>query len=361
MRIQEIARKLNMTPRAIRFYEEKGLIKPERPDENGYRSYSDSDAWRLQTISALREIGLPLEEVRSVLASVEAEGPMGIRSGLETQRSLLFQQWTGCRELIRCVDGMLEKLDRNDMPAMHDLFELADRMKRWKQVRETWEERLHFDSLAAQYDELLKEDRQGLGDRQGAADEKERMLREQQAGTSNPNEMLAQRLFPIGASYDQVLDRIVEWIDPEREESGLDAATGTGNLAGRFIARGVRMAAFDQSKGMLRKAKEKAAGLDVKLGNLLAIPYFDEQFHFAVTSFSFRHLTLEECGIALEELCRVLKRGGRLCIADDFSLVQAGSVQEIRQVLVSKLKELRMVTVQQPAVDHIHLIYAVKR
>jgi predicted site-specific integrase-resolvase len=60
MRINELADRLGITPRAIRLYEQKGLLRPERTPDNGYRSYSEEDSWRLQTIASLREIGLSI-------------------------------------------------------------------------------------------------------------------------------------------------------------------------------------------------------------------------------------------------------------------------------------------------------------
>ncbi|WP_051620655.1 MerR family transcriptional regulator [Paenibacillus sp. UNC451MF] len=64
MKINELAKRLDVTPRAIRFYEEKGLLQPEY-EENGYRRYTEDDAWRLQTIAAFREIGFGIEEFPS--------------------------------------------------------------------------------------------------------------------------------------------------------------------------------------------------------------------------------------------------------------------------------------------------------
>ena len=49
MTINEIAKELNITKRAIKFYEEKGFIKVAK-DSNGYRNYSDRDVEVLRMI-----------------------------------------------------------------------------------------------------------------------------------------------------------------------------------------------------------------------------------------------------------------------------------------------------------------------
>ncbi|MDQ0916811.1 MerR family DNA-binding transcriptional regulator [Paenibacillus sp. V4I5] len=51
MLINEISRKLGITARAIRFYEQKGLIKPAKQKDNGYRTYTEQDAWDYKPLS----------------------------------------------------------------------------------------------------------------------------------------------------------------------------------------------------------------------------------------------------------------------------------------------------------------------
>lgn len=51
MNIKEAASRLGISARAIRFYEEKGLIQPAKQVSNGYRTYTENDIWRLQTIA----------------------------------------------------------------------------------------------------------------------------------------------------------------------------------------------------------------------------------------------------------------------------------------------------------------------
>lgn len=70
MKIQEAADRLKMTKRAIKYYEEKKLLKPERR-ENGYREYDEEDIERLRQIVFLRRLGLSLEEIRTYLAGNE--------------------------------------------------------------------------------------------------------------------------------------------------------------------------------------------------------------------------------------------------------------------------------------------------
>ena len=64
MRINEVERLVGVTKKNIRFYEEEGLLKPARNQENGYREYGDEDVRELRRIKLLRQLAVPLEEIR---------------------------------------------------------------------------------------------------------------------------------------------------------------------------------------------------------------------------------------------------------------------------------------------------------
>lgn len=100
MHIRQLAEKLRTSPRAIRFYEEKGLISPEKDPRNRYRLFSERDAWRLQTILALREVGMPVRAVKRVLEVMDKGENSGVRRYLELQRSAMFFEWIRLREMI---------------------------------------------------------------------------------------------------------------------------------------------------------------------------------------------------------------------------------------------------------------------
>lgn len=51
----------------IRHYEKIGLIPSPSRRESGYRDYSDADVHRLRFIANARDLGFPIEEIRSLL------------------------------------------------------------------------------------------------------------------------------------------------------------------------------------------------------------------------------------------------------------------------------------------------------
>ncbi|MGX7107972.1 MerR family transcriptional regulator [Facklamia miroungae] len=64
----EIQKITGLTRKAIEYYQEKGLIRPQRL-ENGYRDYDDEDLEVLNKISVYRKLGLKIEEIEEILHS----------------------------------------------------------------------------------------------------------------------------------------------------------------------------------------------------------------------------------------------------------------------------------------------------
>ncbi|GAB2932909.1 MerR family transcriptional regulator [Micromonospora polyrhachis] len=62
MRIGELARTAGVSPRAVRYYEEQGLITADR-DHNGYRNYDDGTVPVVRDIARLLSAGLSSEDL----------------------------------------------------------------------------------------------------------------------------------------------------------------------------------------------------------------------------------------------------------------------------------------------------------
>lgn len=68
--IAELAREFGLTPRAIRFYEEAGLLQPER--EGRQRVYSQGDRTRLKLTQRGKRLGLSLAEIKELVSMYES-------------------------------------------------------------------------------------------------------------------------------------------------------------------------------------------------------------------------------------------------------------------------------------------------
>jgi DNA-binding transcriptional MerR regulator len=65
MRIGDAAAAAGTTPRALRFYEQNGLLPPPRRTATGQREYGPRDVARIRIIRELLSLGLTVADVRS--------------------------------------------------------------------------------------------------------------------------------------------------------------------------------------------------------------------------------------------------------------------------------------------------------
>jgi MerR family transcriptional regulator, copper efflux regulator len=74
MQIGEVAERIGLSLRTIRYYEEVGLAVPSARSEGGFRLYVESDVERLRVIMQMKPLGFSLEEMRELLQLLDAGG-----------------------------------------------------------------------------------------------------------------------------------------------------------------------------------------------------------------------------------------------------------------------------------------------
>ena len=65
--IRELSRLSGVTTRALRWYDQIGLLKPGRVAESGYRYYGRAEVDRLQDILYYRALGVELAQIKACL------------------------------------------------------------------------------------------------------------------------------------------------------------------------------------------------------------------------------------------------------------------------------------------------------
>ena len=94
----------------------------------------------------------------------------------------------------------------------------------------------------------------------------------------------------------------------------LDACCGTGDLAIAAEREGGIVTGLDFSPRMLERARRKSGTVEWIEGDLLALPFADGSFDAATVGFGVRNVA--DLELALAELRRVLRPGGRLAILE---------------------------------------------
>jgi DNA-binding transcriptional MerR regulator len=116
----EAARQLSVSPKALRVYEQRGLLAPVR-SEAGWRTYGPAEMARAAEIVALRALGLSLAQVAQVLGG----NPQCLAPALTAHQTLLEGQVQRLTQTIAKLRGLRADLDRGEVPAAGDLARFA--------------------------------------------------------------------------------------------------------------------------------------------------------------------------------------------------------------------------------------------
>ncbi|QYK12928.1 MerR family DNA-binding protein [Shewanella rhizosphaerae] len=71
MRVNQLAKNLNITGDTVRFYTRIGLLSPAKSSVNGYKDYSDKDQSRMQFILSARNLGFSVDEIKVIFSRTD--------------------------------------------------------------------------------------------------------------------------------------------------------------------------------------------------------------------------------------------------------------------------------------------------
>lgn len=121
LRIGDVAARVGVSTRTLRYYEELGLLTPSGYTSGGERRYRAADLVRLQRIVELKELlGMNLEEIRGLLESegrldelrtaYRAQRDTPTRAAEESRRAILVEALALRTALVERLDAKLARL-----------------------------------------------------------------------------------------------------------------------------------------------------------------------------------------------------------------------------------------------------------
>lgn len=72
LQIGEVAERVGLSLRSVRFYEESGLLTPAARSEGGFRLYTETQVDRLLLIKRMKPLGFTVEQMRDLLIAYDA-------------------------------------------------------------------------------------------------------------------------------------------------------------------------------------------------------------------------------------------------------------------------------------------------
>jgi DNA-binding transcriptional MerR regulator len=141
-RVGELARVAGVTVRALHHYDALGLLVPSERTQAGHRLYSAADVERLYRLLALREVGLPLDEIGPLLDSEDGVADTVRRhlGRVEQQLGALEQLRLRLTRLLAALDGdgasTDQFLDAMEAMTMFEKYYTPEQLQQLEQRRQ---------------------------------------------------------------------------------------------------------------------------------------------------------------------------------------------------------------------------------
>jgi DNA-binding transcriptional MerR regulator len=191
--IGRVAQASGTTSRALRHYEERGLLQAATVGANGYRYYDEAGLLRLQQILLMRDLGMGLAEIRAIL-----DGDADPASALERHLDRLKREQRRVTDQIRSVQHTITRLKEGQPIMPEEMFEGFDHTQYRDEVRQRW-----GDAAVADGDEWFS----GLG-RAG----QQQLAAEQEAISRGFGAAHTAGLAPDSAPAQDLARRQYEWL-----------------------------------------------------------------------------------------------------------------------------------------------------
>ncbi len=125
-KVGEVARRTGLTVRTLHHYDRLGLLSPSARSPAAYRLYTAEDLARLQQIQSLRQLGLPLAEIRTCLERRGFSPAAIVQRHLRKMKEWMAQQ----RVLVQRLEALAESLERGGKVSVETLVKTIEEITR---------------------------------------------------------------------------------------------------------------------------------------------------------------------------------------------------------------------------------------
>jgi DNA-binding transcriptional MerR regulator len=185
-KVGELARRTGLSVRTLRYYDEIGLLSPAQHSDAGYRLYAPADIARLQQIRSLRELGFPLEEIRTLLDHPDISPQRVIALQICRLKEQMERQRELCQRLeaIAAQLAAAEEVSADEFCKTMEIMSMMDRIKTYytPEQRETLAQRRQalgedqIKQVEAEWPELIEQVRAEMERGTDPADERVQAL-----------------------------------------------------------------------------------------------------------------------------------------------------------------------------------------
>lgn len=141
--IQKLGNLAGVSTRTLRYYDEIGLLKPARTSSSGYRIYGQREVDLLQQILFYRELGLSLEDIRSIVTDPGFDGARALRehrNQLLDKRKQLDALIANVEKTMASQEGRITMSDREKFEGFKRQLIDENEQKYGQEIREKYGE-----------------------------------------------------------------------------------------------------------------------------------------------------------------------------------------------------------------------------
>ena len=115
--VNKLSKIAGVSIRTIHYYDQIGLLKPNKIESNGYREYSKKELLKLQKILFFKELEFPLDEIKFFIGS-----DFDIKMVLKDQKEILKLKKERIERLINTINDIMRKINKEDKLKENELY-----------------------------------------------------------------------------------------------------------------------------------------------------------------------------------------------------------------------------------------------
>ncbi|HEX7056483.1 MAG TPA: MerR family transcriptional regulator [Bacilli bacterium] len=141
--VQKLGQMAGISTRTLRYYDEIGILKPARINSSGYRIYGKAEVDRLQQILFYRELGVSLDQIKTILADPAFDKVKALRAHREQlldKRRQLDLLLANVEKTIALNEGRMAMSDEEKFAGFKQRMLAENERKYGKEIREKYGE-----------------------------------------------------------------------------------------------------------------------------------------------------------------------------------------------------------------------------
>lgn len=303
----EFGKMVGMTKRALRHYNEVGVLLPAFENEYGHKFYTEDNFFEAQRILSLRFVGFSLEEIKKM-----QKNHKGIQDSLKLQCEALFEKKRQIEVILKTINDMQSTITRSGDIVWENVFNTV-KLSKYQMVKDTMMQ--YYDERAQEYDDIFTG--------KGPAD-------------FSPEH------------YSRDIEEIRKFMKSFGKGNIIDIACGSGYWIKNYYKKCDTFTFIDQSRQMLEQCRVKADKFDIVNRSVFInddiLEYEFEAgnlFDCSVMGFLLGHFTHEQEEILFDKLKRYLKPGSEILIIDSTWTRQRAKTQNKEDITERYLNDGR--------------------